>query len=685
MKNSNECHCCEFKSLSVLHRPPDEGGDMAYMIENEDLSVPGGNMEEKKKKNKHKKVRILCDETHCMKKRTLTLQQILTVRRQKIYEQQCEIEQLRGKVQEVCNENKFLRDQNFWQAKALEKLDGKHAELPQLINNHLEEIRVFREQIRRMKSVLKVEKKARHEAETSREKILSELKHLRKLAEDQKLLEREESAKMIERLQAEAVEREKLLTNLEKYAENLEKNQRFESLRLNRSQKEMKETCQKLVDRIEELEQVIQEKQKLIELSNIYSKRITKQHLICNDLHEIHPRNEKEENFQDSSEDCQRDSENNKQTSRERIKEFDLKRQRSLRRKTKLKLIHAKGQLQNLDKSDNCGAHRDGILRQLHISPKERSVFDEVQSLEDGEVEFEKIGSIARKQNSISLPKILRSNIHGKSEKRTNECRKQVHFLNMTPETSPKQSMEDEETFRILRCKEHEARLIAEANVQMDNDLDTNSVIPEKMIQEQTADVCHEPSEIARPSSSESSSPLKIELICAPRMLQETKVESDRTYEEDDIENCCKINDGQQKSETLECTTENCDNTKTKDVNKESVLCGDTLDNYETKPEQEYPKLHNSSEITSEIPCPSGDVVFESKLKGVSPSSDEEILWQNMKLTINKYLTSEKALPRRIYRGPQGLVTNNELDGFEEEYITESTDKHIDQNDIVVP
>nr|CAH8870034.1 unnamed protein product [Trichobilharzia regenti] len=670
MNNSSECHCCEFNSLSALHRPPDQGGDMAYIGVNGDLSVPGGNMEEKKRKNKQKKVRMLCDETHCMKKRTLTLQQILTVRRQKIYEQQCEIEQLRGKVQEVCNENKFLRDQNFWQTKALEKLDGKHAELPQLINNHLEEIRVFREQIRRMKSVLKVEKRARHEAETSREKILSELKHLRKLAEDQKLLEREESAKIIEKLQAEAVERGKLLTNLEKYAENLEKNQRFESLRLNRSQKEMKETCQKLVDRIEELEQVIQEKQKLIELSNIYSKRITKQHLSCNDLHEIHPRNEKEENFQDSSEDCQRDSENNKQTSRERIKEFDLKRQRSLRRKTKLKLSHAKGQLQNLDKFDNCGANRDGILRQLHTSPKEQSVLDEVQSLEDDEVEFEKVGGISRKRNSISLPKILRSNIQGKSEKRT-------------PETSPKQSMEDEETFRILRCKEHEARLIAEANVQMDNDSDTKSVIPEKMVQEQTADLCHESIGIAH--SSGSSSPLKIELICAPSVLQETKVESHRTREEDDIKNCCKINDAQQKSETLECITENCDNTKTKDVNKESVLCGDTPDNYETKPEQEYPKLHNASEITPEIPCPSGDVVFESKLKGVSPSSDEEILWQNMKLTINKYLTSEKALPRRIYRGPQGLVTNNELDGFEEEYITENTDKHIDQNNIVVP
>ncbi|VDQ09985.1 unnamed protein product [Trichobilharzia regenti] len=223
-----------------------------------------------------------------------------------------------------------------------------------------------------MKSVLKVEKRARHEAETSREKILSELKHLRKLAEDQKLLEREESAKIIEKLQAEAVERGKLLT----------------------------------------------EKQKLIELSNIYSKRITKQHLSCNDLHEIHPRNEKEENFQDSSEDCQRDSENNKQTSRERIKEFDLKRQRSLRRKTKLKLSHAKGQLQNLDKFDNCGANRDGILRQLHTSPKEQSVLDEVQSLEDDEVEFEKVGGISRKRNSISLPKILRSNIQGKSEKR---------------------------------------------------------------------------------------------------------------------------------------------------------------------------------------------------------------------------------------------------------------------------
>ncbi|KAF5398277.1 hypothetical protein PHET_08112 [Paragonimus heterotremus] len=145
------------------------------------------------------------------RKKRQALQQILSARQQKIYEQQCEIEQLRRRIREVCNDNKFLREQNYWQAKALEKLDGKHAELPQLINGHLEEIRVFREQIRRMKEVLKVEKQRRHDAESANEKALFELKHLRKLAEEQNLLEREDLTRTIDKLQSETNERGRLL------------------------------------------------------------------------------------------------------------------------------------------------------------------------------------------------------------------------------------------------------------------------------------------------------------------------------------------------------------------------------------------------------------------------------------------------------------------------------------------
>lgn len=211
-------------------------------------------------------------------KKHQTLQQIITARQEKIYEQQCEIDALRKKIRLVCNDNKFLREQNYWQTKALEKLDGKHAELPQIINGHLEEIKVFREQIKRMKEVLKTEKQRRHEAEAANERAFVELKHLRKLAEEQNLLEKEELMRTVQKLQQETEERERLLLNLERYAENLEKNQRFESIRHAKTQKDMRETCQSLLNRILALEQTVQEKQKIIELGNIYSKRISRPH-----------------------------------------------------------------------------------------------------------------------------------------------------------------------------------------------------------------------------------------------------------------------------------------------------------------------------------------------------------------------------------------------------------------------
>ncbi|VDP72820.1 unnamed protein product [Echinostoma caproni] len=113
-----------------------------------------------------------------------------------------------------------------------------------------------------MKEVLKIEKQRRHDAEGAKDKALHELKHLRKLAEEQKLLERETLMQTIDKLKAEAQEREKLLVNLERYAENLEKNQRFESLRATKAQREMRDTCQKLLDKIRDLEQTVQIRRK---------------------------------------------------------------------------------------------------------------------------------------------------------------------------------------------------------------------------------------------------------------------------------------------------------------------------------------------------------------------------------------------------------------------------------------
>lgn len=56
------------------------------------------------------------------KKRNITTEQLNSARKEKIYEQQCEIEELRRRIRDVCSDNKFLREQNYWQAKALEKV-----------------------------------------------------------------------------------------------------------------------------------------------------------------------------------------------------------------------------------------------------------------------------------------------------------------------------------------------------------------------------------------------------------------------------------------------------------------------------------------------------------------------------------------------------------------------------------
>ncbi|CAL8090682.1 unnamed protein product [Calicophoron daubneyi] len=442
----------------MLHANGDNVGEASHLIK--DMNSAGdareGNDTVLLQKNK-----ALSQAHSDKRRRRQALQQVISARQQKIYEQQCEIEELRRRVREVCNDNKFLREQNYWQEKALEKLDGRQAELPQLINSHLEEVRVFREQIRRLKEVLKMEKQRRHDAEISKEKAVCELKHLRKLAEEQKLLEREDLMQAIEKLQTEANEREKLLINLERYAENLEKNQRFDCLRSAKTQREMRETCQKLLDRIHELEQTVQEKQKIIELGNIYSKRTIK-HQSLGTQGDMQTAGTATENSVTETE--------QHKTIRERIREFDQRRQELEKRKERLRrrriqqttvdqVIDDEEALITFESADEVN---QAVIDSDAYRPSSAHAYPGGSGAKSAP-----IGRMRPRtsSNSVILPKIRsRSKSGGRSAAVEN---KQVRFN----EPSSVQTSEDEAAFEELRANEKIVRLFAEARLERDKEI----------------------------------------------------------------------------------------------------------------------------------------------------------------------------------------------------------------------
>ncbi|KAL7058495.1 hypothetical protein AAHC03_016564 [Spirometra sp. Aus1] len=71
------------------------------------------------------------------------------------------------------------------------------------MNSQMEEIRIYREQLRRLKEIFMRTNKARQEAELARQKAEDELQHLRGLAFEKHLPEREELLAAVSRLQGE--------------------------------------------------------------------------------------------------------------------------------------------------------------------------------------------------------------------------------------------------------------------------------------------------------------------------------------------------------------------------------------------------------------------------------------------------------------------------------------------------
>ncbi|KAL5104957.1 Lebercilin-like protein [Taenia crassiceps] len=193
------------------------------------------------------------------------LEKILMAKQEALSDQQCQLDFLRSKVCALREDNRMLKAQGHVQAAIIEKLDGKNAKLPMLMNSQMEEIRVYREQLKRLKDIFVRTNKAMQESENARYRAEEELQHLRNLAFEQNLPEREELISALQRLRAEyeSVERDKL--TLEKYVHNLEKNQRCERTRLLRKQRDLQAKCATLASTVRGLQTDLQEKQRMIE------------------------------------------------------------------------------------------------------------------------------------------------------------------------------------------------------------------------------------------------------------------------------------------------------------------------------------------------------------------------------------------------------------------------------------
>ena len=199
---------------------------------------------------------------------------MLSVRRVKLNDYKNEIEDLRSKLHDMCVENKTLKRQSHLQNRALEKYEGQENELPHLIQSHLEETRVLKEQLKRQKEKHRKVEERLKQCEHDLSKQRKHVQYYKKLVNDKNLKERNDLSEEVSKLESVLEEKDRRVKDLEKHIENLSKNHRHQ---LGVEGARHRDTERRLLEQKEEnnkLQAELKEKLKELEVRNIYAKRL---------------------------------------------------------------------------------------------------------------------------------------------------------------------------------------------------------------------------------------------------------------------------------------------------------------------------------------------------------------------------------------------------------------------------
>ncbi|XP_022082039.1 lebercilin-like isoform X3 [Acanthaster planci] len=187
-----------------------------------------------------------------------------------------EFNQLQKEHDETVRENKLLKELQRRQERALAKFDSEESELPQLLKKHSAELDSMRRRIRKYQERDRDRERRLKDKDEQYLRAEDELKHIRALAEDKGLLERHELQRKLDRLRGKLEARDKKLGEMERYVEHLKKNQRHELHERQGREEELKGQVASLEMENERLQNQLREKEKELEVRNIYSNRLIK-------------------------------------------------------------------------------------------------------------------------------------------------------------------------------------------------------------------------------------------------------------------------------------------------------------------------------------------------------------------------------------------------------------------------
>ncbi|XP_008141210.2 lebercilin [Eptesicus fuscus] len=209
----------------------------------------------------------------------LVTKRVLSARLLKISELQNEVTELQVKLAEQLKENKALKRLQYRQEKALNKFEDTENEISQLIARHNNEITALKERLRKSQDKERATEKKVKDAEGELFKTKFSLKKLKMISEARHLPERDDLAKKLvaAELKLDDTERKikELSKNLELSSNSFQRQLLAEKKRAYNAHDENKV----LQKELQQLHHKLKEKERELDIKNIYSNRLPKSSL----------------------------------------------------------------------------------------------------------------------------------------------------------------------------------------------------------------------------------------------------------------------------------------------------------------------------------------------------------------------------------------------------------------------
>ncbi|XP_035293097.1 lebercilin-like protein isoform X2 [Cricetulus griseus] len=210
------------------------------------------------------------------KRRDAMTHRILSARLHKIKELKNELADIHRKLEATVIENQFLKQLQLRHLKAIGKYVNSQNNLPQITAKHQNEVKNLRQLLRKSQEKERIVSRKLRETDSELLRTKDALQALQKLSEDKNLAEREDLTRRLTVLTAKMETNDKKIQNLEK---QLRLNNRSFSRQLakeNRKTLAAQTATKTLQGEVRQLHQKLKEKDRELEIKNIYTNRIFK-------------------------------------------------------------------------------------------------------------------------------------------------------------------------------------------------------------------------------------------------------------------------------------------------------------------------------------------------------------------------------------------------------------------------